>query len=649
MASDPSSDAARLARAILGCLALGLVGIGQYTLLLSPRPTWPGPIIAGLGMVLFLWASLSHPPAPLVRLVVRLRLSPQGLWLACAVGLSVAAALLSVSFQRLARTNYLPVVLLWVGAWVAYALAFAPAAERPDWRGWWRRYRREALWLALVVLLGAVLRFYLLGSLPRVINGDEGLLGQAALNTRQAVLANPFVLVGNFGGFYLQGMNLAMDFLGQTPFALRLLPAVGGTLAIVSVYLLARWLFGARVALTAALLLALSHAHIHFSRTVAVGYIQGTLLIPLELYLFQSGLEKRSALRMALGGLVLGVHFGIYLSAQIIVAFLIVYLLVAAAVCRPLIQRAARLVPVFWGGVLVAALPEAVHAWLHPEQFLERLNADGTFQSGWLASEMAESGRSVAVVLVDRISHAFLSLNYYPAIDFYGARTPLLDVITGVLFLAGLVIALWRTRDAHYLLLNGFFWSATVAVGIFAIPPSADSYRMLIALPAALTLAGVGYEQLLGAFGLAGSGRSPARVGLSLALVAAVALLNLRAYFVDFVLQCQYGGDPQTRFASYLGNFLRQVDREAEVYLLSDDVVQYGTHPSVDFLSRKLPVTNVPESVNTLRPEPNSVIIATAARADELRAWARANPGGQLERQYDCEQLMLVAYVLPER
>ncbi|MCC6191464.1 MAG: glycosyltransferase family 39 protein, partial [Anaerolineales bacterium] len=553
-----------------------------------------------------------------------------------------------VAFDRQLRSNYLPVLLLWLSAGLAYALAFVEGAARLDWRGWWRRYGREAFGVGLVVLLGAGLRFYLLGSLPRVINGDEGLLGQAALATNQPPLSNPFSLYTNFGGIYLQAMGLAIDLFGQTPFALRLLPAIGGTLAILSTYLLTRWLVGRRAAVIAALLLALSHAHLHFSRTVAVGYIQGTFLVPLELYLFQSGLEKRSSLRLALGGLVLGVHFGVYLSAQIVVGLLLVYLLLAAVLCRPLVQKAARQVPIFWGGLLVTALPEGVYAWLHPDLFLERLNADGTFQSGWLQATMTETGRSAAGVLVGRVVHAFLSLIYYPAFDFYGARIPLLDVLTGTLFLIGLAYALWRTRHPAYLLLNGFFWSSTVAVGVFSIPPSADSYRMLIALPAALLLAAVGLEQLLAAFTPGQAGRAAARVAAALALLA-VAVLNLRTYFSDFVAECQFGGDPQTRFASYLGNYLRGVDREAEVYLLSDENVWYGTHSSVDFLSGQLPVTNVPEPVDTLRAEPNSVIIAISTRADELRAWARANPGGHLERQYDCDQLMLMAYALPER
>ena len=135
---------------------------------------------------------------------------------------------------------------------------------------------------ALVTLGAALLRFIDLGQLPRVINGDEGLIGQFVLAAKRNPLANPWSLFENIGGLYRHGIGMMIKLFGQTPFALRLLPAIGGTLAIPALYVLARELFGRRVALMAAILLAVSHAHIHFSRTVAVTYIQSTLFAPLD-------------------------------------------------------------------------------------------------------------------------------------------------------------------------------------------------------------------------------------------------------------------------------------------------------------------------------------------------------------------------------
>jgi hypothetical protein len=247
------------------------------------------------------------------------------------------------------------------------------------------------------------------------------------------------------------------------------------------------------------------------------------------------------------------------------------------------------------------------------------------------------------------VTHAFLTLSHLPAIDFYGARIPLLDLLTGVLFVFGLVYALWRTRDSRYLLLNGYFWALLIAIAIFSIPPTADSYRMLVTLPAAIVCAAVGLERVLVVLAIDGPEHRGARLAISGCLLASVLLLNWRAYFVDFAARCRYGGDRATRFASYLGNYLKTVSSETVVYLLSDDELQYGTHPSVNFLSGGTPVTNWMEPVAGLAVNTNTVVLAGPPRHAELRDWARGQPTGAVSLVTDCEQPMLLVYSPADR
>jgi 4-amino-4-deoxy-L-arabinose transferase-like glycosyltransferase len=583
-----------------------------------------------------------------VRLAARTALSAQAVLVGLAIVLSVMATLVDVIWAQLDRTNYWPVIVLWISAALAYASAFLREAPRlGSLRAWLSAHRGELLGIGLITLMAAGLRFFQLGDVPRVIDGDEGRLGQAALQTNLNPLANPFALFENFGGLYMQAISLAIRLFGPTPFALRLMPAIGGALAVPALYLLSRYLFGSRLALLAATLLAWSHAHVHYSRIVAVAYIQETWLIPLELYFFISGLERRSRARLALAGLILGAHLSVYVSAQIMIAFFAVYLLMALWLCRPLVQNAARALWTFWLGVLITALPQVVYAVQNPEQFFSRLNADGTFQSGWLANTMAQTGQSAVTILAGRVAHVFLTLNHYPAIDFYGVRVPLLDVVTGTFFILGIGYALWRTRDPRYLLLNGYFWSLTVAIGIFAIPESADSYRVLVALPAAILLAAVGFREALVVLGLDAPGRRLARSGLVATVLVAALKLNVRTYVFDFAQRCRFGLDMPTRFASYLGNYLRGFQPDHTVYLLSDENTFYGSHVSVDFLSNDFPVTNVPDPAASLSLRPNMTVIAYPDRMDELRAWAAEHPGGTLRWEYDCDQPMLLAYHMP--
>jgi 4-amino-4-deoxy-L-arabinose transferase-like glycosyltransferase len=605
----------------------------------------PGLIITAGGILTFLYLSITHGPGndPAGRRI----LSQRGALLALAAFLSIAATALQVDFDRRGAENFAPVTILWFGCALALAGAFLDGLPgRQAWRAWARDHRRELFAVAALTLAAAAVRFYALGDIPRVINGDEGLIGQAALLSRKPAWDSPFSLFENIGSLYLQGTALAMAVFGPTPFALRLLPAGGGTLAVPSTYLLARRLFGVRVAFFAAALVAARHAQIHISRTEAVIKIQGSWLVPLELYFLVSALQERSLWRATFGAILLGMHFMVYVGAQLIAGYALVYLGVLALASRPFIRRAARAIGIFWFSLLLLALPGLAYGWRHPDEFLSRLNTYGTFHSGWLEMAAADTGKGTAQLLLERVVHAFLSLNHYPAFDFYGASAPLLSPVTAALFLIGLLVSTLRTRDHRYLLLNGWFWSVTLAVGLLTSPPSADSYRMLMAIPPALILAALGLDQVLAVLGLTTPRHLALRGAVSGGLLVSIAVIGLSTYYADFARKCRYGGDFQTRFASYLGNYLRE-RRILPIYLLSDDTVRYGTHASVDFLSGGILVMNHEDPVETIFPVSRMAVIAGPARADELEEWAVRQPGGDFQEVFDCENLMMAIYEAP--
>jgi 4-amino-4-deoxy-L-arabinose transferase-like glycosyltransferase len=639
-------------RRIIAAAAVLLV-LAAFLFLYS-YPTDPGkyiPLAMGFivtGVVLFLLTMLIKPTAAENRPAADLRLPRREIWIAAAVLLSILATVMMLVFLQFDRQNYIPVLTIWFGAAVCYLAAFTGALPaRADLRIWWRTYWKEFLAVGLITILAAVLRFYKLGEIPHTINGDEGWLGNIAVSTIHSPYANPFALWQNFGGMYLQAINLGMLVLGANPLALRLMPAIAGTLAIPALYLFARQIAGKRIAILAVILLAMSHTHLNFSRTVGVGYIQDTWLVPLELYLLLSALQKQSRLRAAGGGLLLGMHFTIYLTPQIFTGMLVVFCILVLLFFRRSFPQAGRTFAVFWGGLAIMLLPEAVYAASHPADFFERLNLEGTLQSGWLTQQMQATGQSAVEILSGRVSHAFLSLIYYPAIDYYGSLIPVLSLFTGTFFLIGLGISLWRTRSINHLLLNGYFWVGPLAIGLFSIPASADSYRVLMILPAALLLAAIGLDTVLNSIG-ADYGRNRATyAGVAAFILISLFAFNQWTYFIDFAGKCRYGGDRQTRFASYLGRYLVTLPPAETVYLLSDDVFRYGTHPSVDFLTGGRLITNLPETIDSAEPVTGEVLIASPDRIQELFAWIHEHPGGKLEVFYDCDVLFLLAYQVP--
>ncbi|MBL0343887.1 phospholipid carrier-dependent glycosyltransferase [Candidatus Villigracilis affinis] len=609
-----------------------------------PPYTW----LAVFGVLILALSQLIRPTLFLQKMSAWFIFQERMFWVLAAFLMSVLVTVATANLMLFARINYIPVVTIWLfSAWAYVYTFFNVSINLNAFLDWLKKNRNEILAVAAITLLAAAFRFYRLGGIPRILDGDEGLIGLAAQTTTSGLLANPFSLWENFGAMYLQLINTSIGFFGVSSFALRLLPAIGGTLAIPSLYLLTRWIGGKRIALITALIIAFSHSHIHFSRIVSVAYIHGTWLAPLELYLLISGLEKRESWRTALGGVLVAIHFSIYLTAQVIIALVFVFMLLAFLFYRPWFKARLSQAMVFWGGFLIVILPSAFYIYRNTNEFLNRMAQNGTFQSGWLELTMQSTGQSVIEILFGRFVHAFLSLTYYPALDFYGSSSPMMSMISSTMFLAGLLVALWRIRNPAYLLLNGYFWGATFSVGIFAIPPSADSYRMLMALPSALVMAALGLDQVLELLGFGWKTSRNAYILSSSAVLVSLLIFNMWTYYGDFAGKCRFGGNLVGRFASYLGSYARVVDNELPIYLLSDSIYFYGSHASTDYLSERRAITNFPDPIDMLEPISGETIIANPERIPELEAWARLHPGGSLHYRYDCSNTILLAYQVP--
>lgn len=653
--TEPSraNEEAPALRRLVGILGLVLILVSQYIIFALPvaDEKLPPPIIflSFAGLVIFLASFFISRKKTMPARIGRLKIPETGLWILASAFFSTLAAFSMVLFEKYGEFIYIPVLFTWFMSGLFYLYAFIPSAgvTLPSIKEWLKSHRKELLLLCGITLVAGFLRFYTLGVYPRVLDGDEGRMGMFALSSKAGTYANPFALWENFGALYLQAINLIFKLFGATAFSLRFLPALSGTLAVPALYLFARYIAGKRVAFISAFLLAVSHTHINFSRIASVGYIHATLLVPLELYLLLSGLEKKQTWRTAAAGVILAIHFSIYLTSQIIVALVLVFMLIALVFFRRWFRPALRQAAAFWGGFILLLLPELLYIIRNPHSFFDRLSQDGTFQSGWLALTMASTGQSAPQILAGRVLHAFLALIYYPARDFYGSNFPMLTLFATLFFLAGLVIVLLRLRSPGMLLLNGYLWAPILAVGLFSIPPSADSYRMLIVIPAALVLAGIGIEETLKLLGVTWAGNRRTYAFLSTILLATLAIFNLWAYFGDFVSECRYGGDTTGRFASYLGSTTKLLPLDSPAYLLSDAIYFHGSHASTDFLSGNRTITNVPDPIENWQGISGDTIIANPARIPELENWVREHPGGRITYVRDCSNVILASYTLP--
>ncbi len=672
--SPDGGDAAQMLGAAMAVMALALALIGQFYFK-HLRSILDGFVFFGAAIIVFV--ILAHASRERAcearaeaagagwwaRVVNRVRREP------IRMGLIVVSLILSLTVLRLLTAQpppqgYWDVFGVWLASILCFAAAFVrrPRGRSPDVGAgvtpaptWWRTYRLEAAAVLFLTFVALLLRFVDLGKIPNIVSGDEGRIGLLGLSAVRGEISNMFATVYGHSTMYLLVIGFFMKLFGEGPLGLRVTSALAGALTVPAIYVLARHMFNTRVALIAAALLTASHLHLHFSRIAVAGGIQDALFATVAFYFFLTGLEKRSAMRLVASALVMGLHIYIYMGARLVILLMPLYVLALLVVEPKIVKENLLNLVAFAVALGITAVPMGVWATAHPADFMARANQVGVIQSGWLAREAAKLNQSQQHILLNLLLQAFLTVNYYPAAGFYNSPLPMLDSpfgVSGAVFMLGIGYSLYRVFDRRHLLLQGWFWSGVVAGGALVVLPATAAYRILIVFPAVCVFVGLGLDRLI-EFGL------PAQTALNrllkaaliVAFVAVVSVGNVRAYFVDFGSSCLYE-DWNTRFASYMGETLGtlRAGPSYTAYLFGYPRIWYGIHPSVDYLSGGIPITDIKDPLKAptrlIGPGENGIFFFTPDREKELVFVQQAHPGGEVRRIYDCKQLMLTIYLI---
>ncbi len=192
------------------------------------------------------------------------------------------------------------------------------------------RHASAAHWLALVAIMvvAVAARLWRIDTLPPGIYRDEAINGLDAL--RVTAGDRPIYFEANNGRepLYLYLLAASIRFWGCSPGALRFVSAILGALTVLMSYVLGQQLYGRRVGLTTAALVATAVWTVNLSRigfrAVALPLCQGAMLA-----LLWSGLRRRSIWLMAAAGFCWGAAFYTYLAARftlVAVPLLVAYL-----------------------------------------------------------------------------------------------------------------------------------------------------------------------------------------------------------------------------------------------------------------------------------------------------------------------------------
>jgi 4-amino-4-deoxy-L-arabinose transferase-like glycosyltransferase len=368
---------------------------------------------------------------------------------------------------------------------------------------WWAANYR--LILVLILLVAAVLRLYGLDNVsPPGLEHDE--VAHWLIN--RDILAGNHALYftdayGHEAGFhYIQ--TPFMLFLGDNAFALRLPSAFAGLLLVAVSFTLARRLFGLRVALMSAALLAVLFWPVFYSR-LALRAISLPLLSGLSAYFWWKGwavgrkaftaespvgrqrngnaesfhsssgpITSSPLLWFAIAGLFAGLSLYTYMASRVVPIFYLLFTTYLLLFHRHALQERWRGVLLFFLTFGVIAAPLTIYLLGHPgtEARIDEVNAP-------LLALATGNLRPVATNTTKFL--AMFGFSGDPLWRQNVASLPVFDPLLALFFYIGVLISLWRWREPRHLFI--ILWLFTAAIPSILTIDAPSSIRIINALP----------------------------------------------------------------------------------------------------------------------------------------------------------------------
>ncbi len=598
---------------LLGVAAAVALALGGQTLLNKHLYGTGGALFAGAA-VLWFWLA-SRDPEPERRLVGGAGLVCPRRWLAGALAVIAVGlggwAWVRLDVRQTTDADWLR-YLVSVGVFVAAIVAATPWVRPAGWS--WRRGWTLGLLIG-VLLIGAEARLTHLDTLPFGTWYDEAANGLEALRMVREPGYRPIYTDGvNATGHYLWLIVGAFRWFGVTTAAIRLISAVMGAATVAAAYLVGRELRGPTLGLAFALLVAVGHWSLNFSRLGM--YNTATPLFELLAFgLLLRALRTGAAADFAWTGVALGCGLCFYSAFQLFGPVLAIFL---AAVAVREGRHWSRMV---WG-LCVAALgaalvfaPVAKFAWERPDRYFARIETTS------LLTDKTPQERLPALWANTRKHLLMFHVRGDPNGRHNVAGAPLLDWVSGALMVLGLAMCARNVRRAEYVIVP--VWLAVGMMGgILSLDFEApQSLRSIAAQPAAYLLAALPIQALVDVWRRFGWAKGPnLGAAASVALLGPMVWANLDSYFVR----------QPTEFSSW-NNYSTPETLAAQALLSAPAGVEpyvialYDGHPTLRFLAGDTPHGRIETNARLpiLRRERGGILLILDAERRELYEEAR--------------------------
>jgi len=575
------------------------------------------------------------------------------LWLTC-VSIIIATIVAMSHWQRPASTNHW-IAAGWLSSMVVAVLAMLASVRwKPaKWEQIKERFKTnkvEILVLLGILLVGFVLRFYLITSHPFPWSGDEASVGIEGRRIIQGEVTD-FFDAGWSGqpNWSFTPTALSELILGENIVAIRLVSIIEGTLAILFLFLLARELFGSRIALLAAGFLAAYPIHLQFSR-IGVNNIIDSMLVCLVLWLVVVAIRKGKLENYLWAGLATGLTFYTYVGSRLVLGLAIGVLGYTVISQRGYLRKSLPHLGIYLAGIVIAIAPMGFYFIKHPDVFMTRLGQESILLNHWLSLQSERSGMSQAALLWKQFKDTVLVYISQPAVgNFFNSPKPYLTILGAVFFLFGMGYAFSRLFETRMITLLAWFWAVVILGGVLTNSPPANT-RLVMTSPAVALFLAMGIDKFGDILTRMKLFTPRLQTVFGILLVAILGIQNTVFYFGVYRTD-NYFEDATGEFTQAIGLELQELGPSYDYYLFGLPRI-FAAFPTVVLLAPDCGMYDLDSNsidALTLNEDRSAIFVAIPENLADLQRVAEKFPGGTWEevpRSFKVE-VLYYAYILP--
>jgi 4-amino-4-deoxy-L-arabinose transferase-like glycosyltransferase len=397
--------------------------------------------------------------------------------------------------------------------------------------------KKYGVWLVLATILfiGIFFRFYQLDALPPGLHPDEAANGQDVFRIFSGDIRALYATNGPRESLFFFFQAAFIKALGNTVLAIRLAPALMGTLAIIAVYYWGKDWFGQRVGLLAAFFLAVNPWVVIISRD-GFRASMTPLMVATVAYLGGRAIKTRQMNYFIGTGIFLGLGAYTYTAYQLMLAAVVGLLLYVALFRRQWLKKQKNNMIAAVVAFLIVLSPLIIFSVMNPEA---GARAGGTS----FLNKSLNKGQPLQTLL-DSTQKTLMQYNF---VGDENARhnvsgEPYLNTFVGIMFILGVLVALYSLRHARYFAIL-FIAAAMMLPAALTAEGLPHGLRSIGSAPAVMILAAIGLSYFIGRWYAIFPINSLARnIGLALILLLLSATL-VQGYFSYFRA---WAGSPAT-------------------------------------------------------------------------------------------------------